>query len=159
MLAVASVVTPSVRLVYNASDSAPTGWYVIRPAQELMLGQYVVARLPDQVAALAAKRGYLPRGVPVLKRIAALPGQHVCMLQSSVQIGTDLVAETLRTDRVGRALSPWRGCRTLLADELFLLNADHPASFDSRYFGPLDRSFVQGVAVRLSTFREQGGSR
>jgi type IV secretory pathway protease TraF len=36
--------------------------------------------------------------------------------------------------------------------ELFLLNSSHPASFDSRYFGPLDRSFVIGKAVPLWTF-------
>lgn len=155
LLALAGVIKPSARLIYNTSESAPLGWYLVRPAEELTLGQYVLARLPHDVAALAAVRGYLPRGVPILKRIAALPGQQLCTNGSSVEIDARVVVQALDGDHLGRALPHWHGCRTLLADELFLLNADHADSFDSRYFGPLDRSFVQGIAVRLSTLRER----
>ena len=46
---------------------------------------------------------------------------------------------------------PWAQCRQLVVDELFLLNVTNPASFDSRYFGPIDASFVVGRAVALWT--------
>jgi len=36
-------------------------------------------------------------------------------------------------------------------DELFLLNATNLGSFDSRYFGPIDASFVRGRALLLVT--------
>jgi type IV secretory pathway protease TraF len=37
-------------------------------------------------------------------------------------------------------------CRRLEPGELFLLSVTNPASFDSRYFGPVSASAVIGVA-------------
>jgi type IV secretory pathway protease TraF len=48
-------------------------------------------------------------------------------------------------------LPHWDGCRTLQADELFLLMAAVPDSFDSRYFGPVSLSAVIGRLVPLWT--------
>jgi len=140
---------PSLQLIYNASDSAPRGWYRVTNPAQLRVGDYVVARLPEQIAALAAARGYLPRSVPVLKRIAAVAGQRVCVQSSVVVIGTQKVARTLDVDFSGRPLTAWRHCRRLLMGELFLLNRSAAGSFDSRYFGPIDTSFVRGVAIPI----------
>ena len=54
------------RLVYNASDSVPVGWYRIRHADSLTVGDIVLARLPAPSAELAERRGYLPAPVPIL---------------------------------------------------------------------------------------------
>lgn len=85
-LAVAAVVVPSLtqlsaRVVYNASDSVARGWYRIGPlgdADSLHVGSIVLARLPAGGAAFASQRGYLPQGVPILKRIGAVAPQSVC---------------------------------------------------------------------------------
>jgi conjugative transfer signal peptidase TraF len=143
----AIAVKPCPWLVYNASDSAPRGFYVVSPATDLHVGDYVIARLPDEIAALAAERGYLPRSVPVLKRIAALAKQAVCLKDGVIYIDKTVVARALATDGNGRPLAPWSGCRHLILGELFLLNAGNPASFDSRYFGPIDASYVRGKAL------------
>ena len=145
-----AVVPASLQLVYNASDSAPRGFYQVRPAFDLRVGDYVVARLPKAAARFAATRGYLPRAVPVLKRIAATEGQVVCICHRVVAIDDVALAQTLPVDGRGRPLMPWNHCRRLMANELFLLNTGHPDSFDSRYFGPLDASFVRGIVVRRS---------
>ena len=55
-------------------------------------------------------------------------------------------AAVLRADRLGRPLPSWRQCRRLRPGELFLLSRTNPASFDSRYFGPVSASAVIGVA-------------
>lgn len=136
-------------VVYNASDSAPRGWYHVRHPAYLRVGDYVIAQLPQQVAELAAQRGYLPRTVPVLKRIAAVAGQRVRERSGEVEIDGVPLARTRDADSRGRPLLPWRHCRVLLHDELFLLNTASPDSFDSRYFGPLDVSYVRGEAVPL----------
>ena len=52
-------------------------------------------------------------------------------------------------DGRGRPLPVWQDCRTLGADELLLLNPDHPDSLDGRYFGPLPTSTVIGRATPL----------
>jgi conjugative transfer signal peptidase TraF len=152
-LAWSSVIRPEARLVYNASDSVPVGWYRVDPlargAGTWPVGSIVLIRLPNAIAALAAQRGYLPIGIPLLKRVAAVAGQHVCIADRVVRIDDMPVAATLVADRVGRPLQAWSGCRRLRPGELFLLSTTNPASFDSRYFGPVEASAVLGIAHPL----------
>ena len=148
-------IKPDIWLIYNPSESAPPGWYVVHRAAQLAVGDYVIAQLPGDIAAFAAKRDYLPRHVPVLKRIAATAGQRVCMRDGTVLIDEAAVATTLTLDGKRRSLIAWPHCRKLETGELFLLNASAPSSFDSRYFGPIDVSFVRGRAILLWTARRR----
>ena len=149
-LAWASFVTPSAHVVYNPSNSVPVGWYRIEPvnspADSLNVGSIVLARLPAEPAALAAQRGYLPPHIPLLKRVGAVAPQHVCIVNGVVHIDGVPVATVLRADRMGRPLLSWQQCRALAKGELFLLSVTNPASFDSRYFGPIAASAVIGTA-------------
>lgn len=137
----------AVRVVYNATDSAPKGLYWVTPPTDLALGDVVVARLPVDTASFADGRGYLPKTVPVLKHIAAIEGNWVCFKGGWLYVDGRPVARPLTEDGLRRPLTPWRHCRALVAGELFLLNPTNPASFDSRYFGPIDASFVRGRAT------------
>lgn len=149
-LAWASFVQPDARVVYNASASVSVGWYLVDPAGRRAdsppVGSIVLIRLPDTVAALAAQRGYLPIGIPLLKRVGAVATQEVCVTDGSVRIDGVPVAIALHADRMGRS---WSGCRRLRLGELFLLSSTNPASFDSRYWGPVAASAVLGVAHPL----------
>src|SRR5690606_8428551 len=109
----------------------------------------VLIRLPREAKSLAAQRGYLPANVPLLKSVAAVAPQRVCVQGSQVRIDGVLVARRLRWDRQGRALPDWQSCRRLVGDELFLLSSSNPASFDSRYFGPVSADAVIGRAQPL----------
>ncbi len=153
LLAWASFAAPRPRLVYNTTDSVAIGWYRIdapaHRADALPVGSVVLARLPAAAAALAAQRGYLPAHVPLLKRVDAVAPQCVCVVDGEVRIDGVPVAVALRADRMGRPLRTWRACRRLRAGELFLLSVAHPASFDSRYFGPIRVDDVLGVAHPL----------
>lgn len=141
-----------VQIVYNPSDSVPRGWYRIVPADALQVGSIVLAGLPAQAAALAAQRGYLPAGVPLLKRIGAVAPQRVCVDGTSVRIDDMAVATVKHADGRGRPLLAWQQCRRLAHGELFLLSSTNPASFDSRYFGPILASGVIGSAQLLRTW-------
>ncbi len=55
-------------------------------------------------------------------------------------------AGALAADRWGRPLPSWPQCRRLRPGELFLLSVTNPASFASRYFGPVSAADVIGVA-------------
>ena len=158
LLAVSSASDGSdyVRLVYNASVSMPRGWYRVQRlprgqsgAAALRIGDIVLAKLPASAAALAADRGYLPWGVPVLKRVAAMAPQHACVDADMLHIdGVGVAALRLR-DAAGRRLHPAPLCRHLRAQEVLLLGDMEARSFDSRYFGPVDVSAVIGVAKPL----------
>lgn len=141
-----------VQIVYNPSDSVPRGWYRIGKIDSLHVGSIVLARLPAPAAALAAQRDYLPTGIPLLKGIGAMAPQRVCMDGMSVRIDDVVVATVMRSDGHGRPLSAWSQCRRLAHGELFLLSSTNPASFDSRYFGPIRVSEVIGSAQPLWTW-------
>lgn len=140
-----------VHLVYNPSDSVPRGWYRIVPADLPQVGSIVLARLPASAAALAAQRGYLPACIPLLKRIGAVAPQRVCIDGTLVRIDDVAVATVMRADGRGRPLPAWQQCRHLAYGELFLLSSTNPASFDSRYFGPIVATNVIGSAQPLWT--------
>lgn len=139
------------RLVFNVSDSAPHGFYVVS-TQSVARGDYVVTRLPAAVAALAAERRYLPANIPLLKHVAAVYGDHVCVRNGMVRVNGRELALTLTRDRQGRPLAAWAGCRVLAENEWFLLSTDNAASFDSRYFGPVPRAAAYGRAAPIWTW-------
>lgn len=147
---------PAARWVYNPSDSVPRGLYRIEPSHEaLHVGDIVLARLPAETAALAALRGYLRERIPLLKRIGAMAPMRVCMAGLTVYVDDVPVAVARETDGLGRGLPMWSRCRALRAGELFLLSATNPASFDSRYFGPIDAAAVLGRAQPMWTWSTQ----
>ncbi|MDE2014692.1 MAG: conjugative transfer signal peptidase TraF [Alphaproteobacteria bacterium] len=136
-------------LIYNASASAPIGFYRVLPPGLFRRGELVLVRTPKSVRDLAAQRGYLPLGVPLVKRIAALSGDTVCIVRHVVRIDGRALAEQRATDTKGRPLPQWSGCRTLGLEEMFLLMAGVPDSFDGRYFGPVSARAVIGRLVPL----------
>ncbi len=144
-------------VVYNPTDSVPRGWYRVSSidnAASLHVGSIVMARLPVDVASFAGQRGYLPNGVPILKRVGAVAPQSVCVRAQTVRVDGAMVATVRTHDGARRLLQAWPQCRPLAAGELFLLSDANPASFDSRYFGPIAASAVLGIARPLWTWSE-----
>ncbi len=137
------------KLVWNASPSVPTGLYLINNTVPSR-GDLVLVLLPEWARFIADKRQYLPSSIPALKRIAALSGDRVCRFGRSVFVNRVVVATARLTDNQLRNMPCWYGCRTLLDDEVLLL-ADHPNSFDGRYFGVTKTTGIMGVAHPIST--------
>ncbi|MDA5193692.1 S26 family signal peptidase [Govanella unica] len=146
-LGLASICPFPLKLVCNLSASAPTGFYWIAD-RSFARGDLVLAWLPATAASLAADRGYLPLGIPVLKQISALAGDEICRFGGSLFINGQFAAKALARDRRGREMPVWTGCHRLGAQEVFLLNA-HPQSFDGRYFGAIAQDRVVGKAMLL----------
>jgi len=136
-------------LIYNPSESAPRGWYAVRATTVVSDRRYVLVRLPPTVQQLAGQRGYLPMGVPLVKNVAASVGDEVCERDGLVQINGVAVAVALPRDGAGREMVAWSGCRRLGDGEVFLVSTTSGASFDSRYYGPMERDAVIGEAIPL----------
>ncbi|AJD52977.1 signal peptidase I/conjugative transfer signal peptidase TraF,TIGR02771 [Thalassospira xiamenensis M-5 = DSM 17429] len=135
-------------LIWNASPSAPVGLYrMVSGAPQK--GDFVLVRPPKPVSALASSRHYIPANVPLVKRIAAIAGDHVCVARRVILINGHAVARQLERDSFGRKMRLWQGCRLLQDGEYFLLMAEVPASFDSRYFGPVRSKNLIGRLVPL----------
>ena len=148
---VTAYIPPIPRLVWNTSPSVPVGLYVIRPATRYRDGDLIAANPPSWLARKLAARGYLPRGVPLLKFIAATMRQRVCRFGNRITIDGRTVGFARERDSKGRPLMTWKGCHTLQGGEVFLMNYNVSDSLDGRYFQTLSTSYIVGHAVPVWT--------
>lgn len=137
-------------LIYNASGSAPIGFYRI-DYRSPKRGETVAVRPSATLQKLLSTYGLLPVGVPLLKQVAAISGDRVCRSDGVVFLNGKAVAEAFDHDDAGRSLPAWSGCVSLFTGQFFLLQP-HPYSFDSRYFGPVSEAQIIGVASPLWTW-------
>ncbi len=145
------------RYVWNASASAPLGLYRTAPAGRVEVGDLVAVTPPAAIADLLDERGYLPRGVPLIKRVLALPGTEVCRPGTTIVAYDHAYGEAREHDGLGRDLPAWQGCRTLRPGEVFLMNWDAPDSLDGRYFGPLPASTITARVIPVWTDEDGDG--
>jgi conjugative transfer signal peptidase TraF len=141
---VTAFVHPFPRLIWNASASVPIGLYRMRSVAVPKPGDLVAVRPPASLSAYMAMRRYLPFGVPMLKHVAAVPGQTVCRKGSAILVDRHRIGAARPRDHAARPLPVWSGCRLLRRGEIFLMNPKVPDSFDGRYFGPLPVSAIVG---------------
>jgi conjugative transfer signal peptidase TraF len=146
-------VTPA--YIWNASKSVPIGLYQLQPVGGLAVTELVAVRPPEPLATFLDLNGYLPIGVPMLKRVLALPGQTVCRKGLTISVDAVDMGEALARDSRGRPMPVWQGCRVVGADELFLMNWQSEDSLDGRYFGLVPHSSVIGKAVPVWTSEER----
>lgn len=126
---------PRPALLWNATASSPIGLYRVGPPGGAGVGDLVVAWPPDQARELGAERHYLPRNVPLVKRVAAAAGDRVCAAGEAIFVNGRLEALRSERDPSGRPMPWWTGCAVLAGGDLFLLTPGVPKAFDGRYFG------------------------
>lgn len=151
LVATVSFVPMPVKLTWNASASTPIGLYDLALPRDLKVGDLVAITPPAPLADFMVGRRYIGRDVPLLKHVAALPGQRVCRFGPRVTIDGVLLAYALARDSLGRALPIWQGCQRIAKGQLFLLNSSASDSFDGRYFGALPTRNVIGEATPIYT--------
>jgi conjugative transfer signal peptidase TraF len=142
---------PAPKLLWNASASVPIGLYAVHRAGALHVGELLVVTPAEPLATFLDQRRYLPKGVPLLKRVVALPGQTVCRTEQTIIVDGAAIGVALERDHLGRPLPVWQGCRVIATGQVFLMNRQSPDSFDARYFGPLPTTTIVGRAEPLWT--------
>jgi len=148
---------PPPALIWNASLSVPIGFFTVHPVDLLEIADLVVVAPPDDLAEFLAERGYLPRGVPMLKRVLGLAGQEVCRTDRIITVDGIAMGAALDRDSADRDLPVWRGCRVIGDGEIFLMNWQSADSFDGRYVGPLPVTTIIDRALPLWTDEEGDG--
>jgi conjugative transfer signal peptidase TraF len=137
---------PRPLMVWNASASSPVGLYRVGPADGATVGDLVIAWPPGAARELGAQRRYLPRNVPLVKRVAAAAGDRVCAVGEAIFVNGRLEMLRRRADPSGRPMPWWTGCEDIAEGDLFLLTPDVSNAFDGRYFGVTARDHVVGRA-------------
>jgi conjugative transfer signal peptidase TraF len=141
--------TPS--YIWNVSESVPIGLYRLQPVHRLSVTDLVAIRPPEPLATFLDFNGYLPIGVPMLKRILALPGQTVCRTGLTIAVDDIELGQARERDARGRPLPGWQGCHLLSAGQIFVMNWQSADSLDGRYFGSIPASAVIGQAIPVWT--------
>lgn len=97
------VLEPLPLYIWNASASVPIGLYTVRSEKRFHVAELVAVQPPEPLATFLDLNSYLPVGVPMLKRVLALPGRR------SAETGSQFPSMKLRsarraiaTDAVGR---------------------------------------------------------
>ncbi|MDQ0393485.1 conjugative transfer signal peptidase TraF [Labrys monachus] len=160
-VAIASFIPTPTRLVWNVSASAPIGLYDIDPPGDLPSGLRVTDLVavvpPEPLTDFMVERGYIGRGVPLLKRVMALAGQQVCRTGRDIMVDGAFIGAALDRDRRGRDLPVWQGCRRIADGDIFLMNPDVRDSLDGRYFGPIPAKSIIGRATPIYTDEDGDG--
>ncbi|TIO54511.1 MAG: S26 family signal peptidase [Mesorhizobium sp.] len=146
------------KFVWNASASAAIGLYRIDARGPFGADDLVAVEPPATLKTFLADRGYLPKGVLLLKHILAVSAQTVCRNKFTISVDGRDVGVALERDRAGRELPGWQGCLRIPAGSVFLMNRQVRDSFDGRYFGLISTDHIIGRAVPLWT-DEQGDGR
>ena len=139
--AIGRVSSAPLMAVYNPSPSMPVGWYLRVPLEPTVGSIVVIDPPPGAIAA-----GW-PAGVRLIKPIVAAAADHVCVASRS-----DVLVNSRPVAPIPPYPAPrWDGCRTLRANELFLIAPQRIDSVDSRVYGPVGRRDVLGVFVPIWT--------
>ena len=131
------------------SCAAPWWRFACRCHRQSLGGTGATSRsVPDLPVLRECPAGYQP----LLKPIAAIAGDVVDLTPDVVAVNGEPMAQshTQEHDRAGRVLPhmPW-GRYQLTAGELWVMSTYHPASWDSRYFGPIRAETVIATVVPL----------
>ena len=138
----------------NVTKSIPRGlyWTVSEPIKH---GSYVTFCPPDnEIFKIARTRGYVRYGLCpgrygyLMKTVAAMVGDIVTSSSEGVAVnGQKLnLSAPIAKDALGQTLSVWNiQAKSLGSNELLLMSDTDATSFDSRYFGVIDKSSVQAV--------------
>src|ERR1700690_3446496 len=141
-IGLAALLHPAPRLIWNASASVPIGFYAVHPAGMLHVDELLVVTPPEPLATFLDERHYLPKGVPLLKHVLALPGQTVCRSGRTITVDGAAMGMALDRDHLPRPPPVWHGCRVIAGGDVFLMNRQPGDSLDGRYFGPLPTTGV-----------------
>jgi conjugative transfer signal peptidase TraF len=129
----------------NVSPSVPLGLYRLHAiSAHLQRGTLVVLPVPASVQA------WQSRWRPLLKPVAGLPGDTVCVSDEGLWINARWYGPVL-TEAAGLPLPRIRGCFTVGPSEV-VLASEAPRSLDSRYFGVVSITDLSAMATPWLTW-------
>ncbi|MVA37504.1 conjugative transfer signal peptidase TraF [Agrobacterium vitis] len=144
----------------NLTPSEPLGlWRIVALRRPVETGDLVFI-CPPVTAPFeeARRRGYVRRGLcpggfaPLIKTVAALPGQHIKIGANVTVDGKPLASSIVRaSDGEGRPITPFKTGIVPLRN--LFLHSSFASSYDSRYFGPVPDTGLLGLARPVLTFQ------
>lgn len=128
-----SLVTPK-KLIWNRTESIPLGLYWVQNAATIQKGELIVFRFQDRW---------------LLKEVVGVYGDLFCVSQEGdFQVNEDWIGKAKKKDTLGNPQLRVLGCQKVLQEE-WVVRGYGERSFDSRYFGTVQREQILGKAIRI----------
>lgn len=141
---------PSLNLLFfNFTHSAPKGIYITAWDQEVRAGDYLVMNPPEEIKPYIYGRQWT-KANRLLKRAAALEGEQYAVTDQWITLNEkrafiyEVDPDNLLLPRLPN------GTHTVPENQVLVVSWDVPSSFDSRYFGPIDKALIFKKVVPLA---------
>lgn len=131
----------------NLSASLPMGIYKIMPADKINKNDLIVFS-----GAWPIKERYVRNG-SLLKQVQGMPGDRVSLSGDQVVINDKPLpgSDTFSVDDTGEPL-PRPSVPYILMEDEYYAGSNNIYGYDSRYFGPVNKKYIQGRAILICPF-------
>ncbi len=154
-----SVVALSAGYYMNWTTSMPIGFYKVGVPNQLQRGDDVMACLPPAIGSDGLHHEYLMPGKcpggfePIIKELVAVPGDSIVLSSEAITVnGKAYPAHTRDKDHLGRVLAAIPRGNYPNTQNYWLYGKNSPEdSWDSRYWGGVDRSSIIKTATPILT--------
>jgi conjugative transfer signal peptidase TraF len=138
----------------NFTHSEPLGLYkMIRPQRGVQRGDMVVFNIPVRFRSYVYGRKWLPKGIPFLKHVGAVPGDIYCVADGIFKINGVPVGPVYSADQDGLPLPNFEGCGRVPEGFFVPVATLIKTSFDGRYMGPVSVSEIRGIVRPVWVFQ------
>ena len=143
----------------NWTTSMPIGFYKITVPNQLQRGDDVMVCLPPAIGAVGLHHEYLMPGKcpggfePIIKELIAVPGDTIVLTSETMIVGGKTYPAHVRSkDHLDRPLAAITRGTFANTQSYWLYGKNSPKdSWDSRYWGGVDRSSIIAIATPVAT--------
>ncbi len=129
----------------NLTASVPRGVYLRVLQRDITYGSYAVFRLSDPLADQLSIAPWYPKGGLFIKEVVGVGGDMIEPAHNGYRINNTELFPRFNHDRYGNILPQELESIYTVPQDSLILGSDHPYSFDSRYFGAISLSTLDGV--------------
>ena len=139
----------NISVIKQVTLSMPEGYYLTYSTQDITRDDNVLFKPNERIQQFIVDHGWLPKGVPLLKRIVGIPGDKLCIKQQKVSINNKTIAIITDKDSKGNLLPVFQFCGVIARNQYFVQGIANDHSFDSRYYGLILGNQIISKAIKL----------
>ena len=142
-------------VLFNKSASLSTVLWRTAKTQDVTHGSYVVFCPPKYFLKEKHADRHISNGnchglTPLIKKVVGVPGDAYSVDDEGVRVNGNTLhnSKPLAVDGYGRTLPVYRANK-VVGKGLYLVAGETKGSFDSRYYGPIQKQWITKTAIPL----------
>ncbi|MDD7411467.1 signal peptidase I [Fusobacterium gastrosuis] len=144
------------KIYINNSPSVPVGFYLKKDQDIYFKNNVVFFKVPDNIRRFLKELNLIKEeNKYILKKIGGVEGDHIIIKDKKLYINDIFIYEVIEHTFNGVPLNPIENLDYVLKENEYFLIGDLKESYDSRYFGVVQKEQLEGKGkLLLSTHRE-----